>query len=178
MNDKAKYVLKIQLILFITLIINGLIAVWCLHFRFYTPAYFSAPCSVLVYFLFGRMVVSKFKENDKKFALILSGIIVVSTYIFLAVVSISVGFPVYILYLPICSPVATLISYLFADSNWSEIIMIVLSPISVFLIWFFSLSKSGFTSVFKNIKNKHKKSETQDDDSAIIQVESNYIDRN
>ncbi len=159
-KNKLKYTFILLLCLAISEIINGIIFVLSLG----KDNYFNGSeeglmilISLILYFVTGKFIVSKF--NDKKSknrALLVTGIIIVLSYLFSMGISINTG-QYYLIHMTICSPVGAFmagpaenIPYLY------ELLLTLFSPVSVLLIWIFSYPLKEIVKCFKRKKeNKY-----------------------
>lgn len=150
-KNKLKYTLMLLLSLAITEIINGIIFVVSLGKKDYfngSEEWLMILISLILYFVTGKFIVSKF--NDKKCkdrALLVTGIIIIFSSFFSMGLSISTG-QYYLIHMTICSPIGTFLAkpaenvpYLY------ELLLIMFSPISVLLIWLFSRTKKSKNDV-------------------------------
>ena len=141
-KNKIKYTLILLLGLVISEIVNGIIFVNFSNKKGYFKSNEEALTifvSLIFYFIMGIIVKYKFddkRSSDKAF--IITGKIVMFSYIFSIGLSISTG-QYYLIHMMICSPIASLIAGLAEDIPYLyELLSFLLSPISVVLIWLFS----------------------------------------
>ena len=127
--------------LFITLavteLINGIIIFYFGEMLPHSGYYLAAVLSVVMYFIIGIGFSKIGNDKSRKYVLITMTVLIMFSCPFSMIISIATG-QYYMLHMMICSPIANLFATPFEEtSNW-ELIISLLSPISVLLIWLFS----------------------------------------
>ena len=141
-KNKIRYTLILLLGLVISEIINGIIFVNSLFKKGGVNDLeegLMISVSLILYFIMGNIIKRKFNDKrSKDKALLITGKIIMFSYIFSIGLSLSTG-QYYIIHMMICSPIAGLITEPVDDIPYLyEMLLTFFSPISVVLIWLFS----------------------------------------
>lgn len=135
-----KFFYKNFFVLFIALavteIINGIIIFYFGEKLPYGGYYLTAVLSVVMYFIIGIGFSKIGNDKSRKYALITIAVLIMISYPLSMIISMATG-QYYLIHMIICSPIAYIITPPL-DGAIGDYINILLSPISVVLIWLFS----------------------------------------